>query len=151
MNFGFRRFFFEEARPQSHRHSEKRKTRAKSNMHGIDGTRTALRLCRSGTESLKLAHWSSVEISLKFPRAWSVNIGSLGNFYKFLLKWVRALFKRYSAIKPKSFWAKFSRAEQSSAHRFKGWANAMRDFRVRFEPKIFWREIFLEGRSSTKD
>ena len=52
-----------------------------------------------------------------------------------------------SAIKPTSFWAKFSRAERSSAHRFKGWANASRFFRVRFEPKIFWREIFLEGRS----
>ena len=48
-----------------------------------------------------------------------------------------------SAIKPKSFWAKFSWAERSSAHGFKGWANASRFFRVRF--KNSKAEDFLEG------
>src|SRR3989339_1257452 len=52
-----------------------------------------------------------------------------------------------SAIKVRSFLGKFWRAEQSSAQGFKAFPTASRFFRVRFEPKIFWREIFLEGRS----
>ena len=52
-----------------------------------------------------------------------------------------------SAIKENDFLAGFWRAERSSAQGFKGLPTASRFFRVRFEPKIFWREIFLEGRS----
>ena len=43
--------------------------------------------------------------------------------------------------------AGFWRAERGSAQGFKPFPTASRFLRVRFEPKIFWREIFLEGRS----
>src|SRR3990167_3200159 len=52
-----------------------------------------------------------------------------------------------SAIKKNDFSGKFWRAELRSAQGFTAFPTASRFFRVRFEPKIFWREIFLEGRS----
>src|SRR3989338_11185373 len=47
----------------------------------------------------------------------------------------------------KGFLAGFWREERSSAQGFKPFPTASRVCRVRFEPKFFWREIFLEGRS----
>jgi hypothetical protein len=40
------------------------------------------------------------------------------------------------------------RATQSVAHCFAGISSTFLFRKVRFEPKIFWREDFLEGRSS---
>src|SRR3989344_4238516 len=50
--------------------------------------------------------------------------------------------------KLKSLLEKFFCATQSVAHCFTGDSSTFLFRKIRFEPKIFWREDFLEGRSS---
>ena len=115
--------------------------RRESEMHRSDFRGGLPRLCRGGA-ALALARTRSVPCWDTSPRTRRVRSQSV-----FWLKWVRAELYTATRREPTSRFCWFSLFAAKENQWYSAIPRASRAWRVRFEPKIFWREDFLEGRT----